>query len=132
MMIHWSASVLWQLDSLGEGRRESRLAIRKLSWIIATSAQIWRVRWVIHHGQSYSLVDFYQESGRLSRDGKHGLSLTTVFMKRYTKRHDMIMPDRCPRQLLTQKFDGVSLDKRAAVRFVTTALVRQEALLLHH
>jgi superfamily II DNA or RNA helicase len=50
-------------------------------WIIATSAfgmgvHHDQVRWVLHYGQTYSLADYYQQIGRISRDGQEGLALT--------------------------------------------------------
>ena len=49
------------------------------------------VRWVIHFGQSYSLTDLYQESGRLSRDGNKGLFLSiTMYIRFCTALHDKV------------------------------------------
>jgi superfamily II DNA helicase RecQ len=94
-------------------------------WIIATSGfgvgvDVPNVRWVIHYGQSYSLADFYQESGRASRDGKPGLSLsvTTVdFANKYMKASEAVTEvqrwqlnmDTCRRTALNRNFDGVFL-----------------------
>ena len=54
--------------------------VGSVKWMIATTAfgmglDYPSVRYVFHAGQSYSMEDYHQETGRLSRDGKKGIAI---------------------------------------------------------
>jgi ATP-dependent DNA helicase RecQ len=62
-----------------------------VKWMIAMTAfgmglDYPSVCYVFHAGQSYSLEDYHQETGRLSRDGRKGISICVTsadFVRKY-------------------------------------------------
>jgi len=95
-----------------------------VKWIIGTTAfgmglDYPSVRYVFHAGQSYSMEDYHQETGRLSRDGKKGIAIC-ITSPDFVNRHmqncsdissrrqltDWIFDSRdCRRERLTKVFD---------------------------
>jgi superfamily II DNA helicase RecQ len=60
---------------MGWGFHRRIVFLMGFSFTYVCSFTISSVRYVFHAGQSYSMEDYHQETGRLSRDGRKGIAI---------------------------------------------------------